>query len=81
MNIKQAEVITGISKRNIRFYEKEKLIFPKRNSENDYREYSEEDIYNRRVNSIIGTDMWLLLLVGLIFVFKPEKWRFFAYLK
>ena len=44
MNIKQAEMITGISKRNIRFYEKEKLIFPNRNAENDYREYSEEDI-------------------------------------
>lgn len=49
MNIKQAEVITGISKRNIRFYEKEKLIFPKRNSENDYREYSEEDIYRLKM--------------------------------
>lgn len=44
MNIKQAEMITGISKRNIRFYEKEKLVCPHRNSENDYREYSEEDI-------------------------------------
>lgn len=49
MNIKQAEIITGISKRNIRFYEKEKLIFPKRNSENDYREYSEEDIYRLKM--------------------------------
>lgn len=44
MNIKQAEMLTGISKRNIRFYEKEKLVFPYRNSENDYREYSEEDV-------------------------------------
>ena len=48
MNIKQAELITGISKRNIRFYEQAKLICPKRNVENDYREYSEEDIYGFR---------------------------------
>lgn len=49
MNIKQAELMTGISKRNIRFYEKEKLISPKRNAENDYREYSEEDIYKLKM--------------------------------
>lgn len=44
MNIKQAELITGISKRNIRFYEKEGLVCPRRNENNDYREYTEEDI-------------------------------------
>lgn len=44
MNIKQAEIVTGISKRNIRFYEKEGLVCPRRNEGNDYREYSEEDI-------------------------------------
>lgn len=49
MNIKQAELITGISKRNIRFYEQAKLICPKRNVENDYREYSEEDIYKLKM--------------------------------
>ncbi len=44
MNIKHAEIASGISRRNIRFYEKEKLICPKRNENNDYREYSDEDI-------------------------------------
>ena len=44
MNIKQAEQASGVSKRNIRFYEQEKLIAPKRNRDNDYREYSQEDI-------------------------------------
>ena len=44
MNIKQAEIVSGISKRNIRFYEKEGLICPNRNKDNDYRQYSEEDI-------------------------------------
>lgn len=44
MNIKQAETLSGVSKRNIRYYEQEGLIRPGRNSQNDYREYSPEDI-------------------------------------
>ncbi|MCI6733074.1 MAG: MerR family transcriptional regulator [Lachnospiraceae bacterium] len=44
MTIKEAERITGLSRSNIRFYEKEKLISPERNKNNGYREYSEEDI-------------------------------------
>ena len=44
MNIKEAEEETGITRQNIRFYEKKGLIQPERNKENDYRQYSEEDI-------------------------------------
>lgn len=44
MTIKQAEEKTGLTRSNIRFYEKEKLIEPSRNRGNDYRDYSEEDI-------------------------------------
>ena len=44
MNIKQAEALSGVSKRNIRFYEQEGLIFPTRNKDNDYREYTDADI-------------------------------------
>lgn len=44
MNIKQVEKLTGISSQNIRFYEKSGLIHPKRNEENGYREYNEEDV-------------------------------------
>ena len=44
MTIKEAEKITGLTRSNIRFYEKEKLISPARNTGNRYREYSEEDI-------------------------------------
>lgn len=44
MTIKEVEVITGLTRSNIRFYEKEKLISPIRNAGNGYREYSEEDI-------------------------------------
>ena len=44
MNIKEAEKLSGVSSRNIRFYEQKGLIKPRRNTENDYREYSEEEI-------------------------------------
>lgn len=44
MTIKEAEAELGITRANIRFYEKEGLIFPKRNPINDYRDYSPEDI-------------------------------------
>lgn len=44
MNIKEAEEETGITRQNIRFYEKKGLIRPERNQENDYRQYSVEDI-------------------------------------
>ena len=44
MNIKQAEQLSGVSKRNIRFYKQAGLLCPKRNQENDYREYSNDDI-------------------------------------
>ena len=43
-NIKEAEVESGISKQNIRYYEKMGLLHPDRNKENGYRNYSEEDI-------------------------------------
>lgn len=44
MNIKQAEQLSGVSRQNIRFYEREGLLTPERNRENDYREYSQEHI-------------------------------------
>lgn len=44
MKINQVEQLAGITKGNIRFYEKEGLISPGRNSENGYREYTESDV-------------------------------------
>lgn len=44
MNIKEAENLSGTSGQNIRYYEKQGLISPKRNRINSYREYGEEDI-------------------------------------
>lgn len=46
MTIKEAEALTGLSRSNIRFYEKEKLIVPSRNENNGYRDYSEQDVEN-----------------------------------
>lgn len=44
MKINQVEELVGITKKNIRFYEKEGLISPRRNPENSYREYNLEDV-------------------------------------
>jgi DNA-binding transcriptional MerR regulator len=44
MKIKDVEIRVGITKANIRYYEKEGLISPGRNEENNYREYSEADV-------------------------------------
>ena len=44
MKINQVEQLAGITKGNIRFYEKEGLLTPGRNSENGYREYTEADV-------------------------------------
>ena len=43
MTIKEVEEKLGIPRASIRFYEKERLINPKR-EENGYREYSEQDV-------------------------------------
>ena len=44
MKINEVEQQVSISKKNIRFYEQQELLHPKRNSENGYREYDEEDV-------------------------------------
>lgn len=58
MNIKQAEQLSGVSKRNIRYYEQEGLITPSRNPENDYREYSPDDIETlKQIRILRSVDM------------------------
>ncbi len=44
MTIKEVEEQTGLTRSNIRFYEKEKLIEPSRNDNNGYRDYTEKDV-------------------------------------
>lgn len=44
MTIKEVEKLTGLTRSNIRFYEKEKLINPSKNQSNGYKNYSEDDV-------------------------------------
>ena len=44
MKINEVEQQAGITKRNIRFYEQQGLLSPKRNGENGYRDYTEEEV-------------------------------------
>ena len=51
MRINEAEELLGISKANIRFYEKQGLLTPQR-GENRYRDYTDGDI--DRLRQIVG---------------------------
>ncbi len=44
MKINEVEQQVGVSKKNIRYYEQQGLLHPKRNNENGYREYDETDV-------------------------------------
>ncbi|WP_019278478.1 MerR family transcriptional regulator [Clostridium botulinum] len=44
MNIKLASEKTGLTKKAIKYYESVGLINPSKNSENNYRDYTEKDI-------------------------------------
>lgn len=55
MTIKEVEQRTGLTRSNIRFYEKEQLIIPARNEGNGYREYSEEDVSNLKKIAYLRT--------------------------
>lgn len=55
MTIKEVENLTGLSRSNVRFYEKEKLIVPVRNERNGYRDYSNSDIENLKKIAYLRT--------------------------
>ena len=44
MKINEGEALVGITKKNIRFYEAEGLLSPRRNSDNGYRDYGEAEV-------------------------------------
>ena len=48
VKINEVEALVGIPKKNIRFYETQQLLSPRRNAENGYREYSDEDVATLR---------------------------------
>lgn len=49
MNTKQVEELVGLSRQNIRYYEKEGLLTPNREEGNSYRDYSKEDIRRLKI--------------------------------
>lgn len=49
MFINEVEHIVGLSKKSIRYYEENGLLNPKRNKENDYRIYDEQDINKLKI--------------------------------
>lgn len=53
MRIREAEMLAGISKKNIRFYEDAGLLKPGRSEENSYREYSPEDVRRLKVIKLL----------------------------
>ena len=48
MKINEVEAAVGVTKKNIRFYEEEGLLRPRRDAGNGYRDYSQEDIERLR---------------------------------
>jgi len=48
LKINEVEALVGITKKNIRFYEAEGLLTPRRNSENGYRDYGEAEVETLR---------------------------------
>ena len=48
MKINEVEAQAGITKKNIRFYEEQGLLAPRRNSENGYREYGPLEVEQLR---------------------------------
>ena len=48
MKINEVEALVGITKKNIRFYEAEGLLTPRRNSDNGYRDYGEVEVETLR---------------------------------
>ena len=51
MRIKEVEARVGLSAKNIRFYEKEGLLAPRRQAGNGYRDYDEGELSTlRRIN-------------------------------
>ena len=55
MNIKQTADASGVSARNIRYYEQAGLLAPERNPENDYRIYTDADVRTLKLIRVLRT--------------------------
>jgi len=70
ISINQVEQFTGVSKRNIRFYESEGLLNPERDDTNGYRKYGEDDV--RRIQMIKMFRMLDMPLEEIKAIFEKE---------
>ena len=66
MTIKEIETLSGLPRANIRYYESEGLIAPKR-AENGYREYSQAD-------AEVLLRVKLLRALPCIWCCRPQAW-------
>ena len=65
MNIKEAETRSGVSRQNIRFYERQGLLSPARDPSNDYRDYTDADVRTlKRIRLLRTLDMPLETIRG-----------------
>lgn len=55
MNVKQAAERSGVSSRNIRYYEQAGLLSPARDPGNDYRVYTEADVHTLKLIRMLRT--------------------------
>ena len=55
MNIKQTADASGVSARNIRYYEQAGLLAPARNPDNDYRIYTDADVRTLKLIRVLRT--------------------------
>lgn len=53
MRIKEVEKATGLTAKAIRMYESKGLLTVARESENDYRDYSEEDVQRLKTIAVL----------------------------
>ena len=65
MKINEVEAAVGVTKKNIRFYEEEGLISPRREPGNGYRSYSEADVERLRRIKLLRKLLDVPLLVVL----------------
>lgn len=59
MKISEAAKLLGISTDTIRYYEKEGVIYPKRISQNNYRDLDNKDVISYAPNKIVDKNIEL----------------------
>ena len=75
MNIKVVSEKTGLTKKAIKYYESEGLISPLKNSDNNYREYTDNDIVKLNLIGALRVTCVNLMIFSKILI----MWSFYKY--